>query len=125
MTDTPPATDAAAPPSPGRSRRGGSAPFFFVVLESAVTVPLALGWLLLSLPATAEWATAVPGAPAPEGHAGLAWSACGVLVSVVLTWLLRLVPGHVTRHAVDGVVALRLAAGLVVTAMLLLGLFDG
>ncbi|CAL9566063.1 hypothetical protein [Streptomyces sp. enrichment culture] len=106
-------------------RRGGSAPFFFVVLESAVTVPLALGWLMLSLAMYLEASTAVPGAPAPEGPGGLAWAACAVLGSVAVTWLLRLAPGHVLRHAVDGVVALRLAAVLIVTAVLCVDLFDG
>ncbi|MEU3821941.1 hypothetical protein AB0E74_20340 [Streptomyces sp. NPDC030392] len=122
MTDTPPLTDAVPPQTRGGSRRRGSAPFFFVVLESAVTVPLALGWLLLSLAMRLEAATAVPGAPVPDGHEGLGWSAGGVLVSVALTWLLRLAPGHVTRHAVDGVVALRLPAVLIVTAVLLVDL---
>ncbi|MFJ8691540.1 hypothetical protein [Streptomyces roseolilacinus] len=91
---------------PARARRRGSAPFLFVVVESAVTTALALGWLV--------WALRGPG-----GHTGPAWGACGVLGSVVVTGLLRRVPGHVLRHAVDGVIALRMVAVLVVTAVLL------
>ncbi|OEJ93855.1 hypothetical protein J116_004600 [Streptomyces thermolilacinus SPC6] len=96
-----------------------------MVLESAVTTPLAIGWLMLSWAMCMEAATAGPGVPVPEGHGELAWAACGVLGSVAVTWLLRLVPGHVLRHAVDGVVALRLVAVLAVTAALFLDLFDG
>ncbi|KAF0650457.1 MULTISPECIES: hypothetical protein [Streptomyces] len=110
---------------PARARRGGSAPFLFVVVESAVTTLLALSWLVTALAMYLESSTAVPGARVPEGHGGLAWAACGVLGSVVVTWLLRLVPGHVLRHAVDGVAVLRLVAVLVVTAVLFLDLVDG
>lgn len=111
--------------NPARARRRGSAPFLFVVAETAVTTALALGWLALSPAVRPESYDLAPGAPGPEGHGGLAWGACGVLGSVAVTWLLRLVPGHVTRHAVDGVVALRLVAVLVVTAVLLLDLVGG
>ncbi|MDT9682242.1 hypothetical protein RND61_09165 [Streptomyces sp. TRM76323] len=111
--------------NPARARQRGSAPFLFVVVETAVTTALALGWLALSLATRPESYDPAPGVPGAEGHGGLAWGACGVLGSVAVTWLLRLVPGHVTRHAVDGVVALRLVAVLVVTAVLLLDLVDG
>ncbi|MFV2118364.1 hypothetical protein ACE14D_07930 [Streptomyces sp. Act-28] len=121
----PAVTDGTDIRNPTRARQRGSAPFFFVVLESAVTTPLALGWLVLALAMYMESYDLQPGVQGPEGHAGLAWSACGVLVSVALTWLLRLAPGRVTRHAVDGVVALRLVAVLVVTAVLFVDLIDG
>ncbi|GGQ00376.1 hypothetical protein [Streptomyces roseolilacinus] len=99
-------------PDPARARRRGAAPFLFVVVESAVTTALALGWLMSAL-------------QGPEGHTGLVRGACGVLGSVVVTGSLRLVPGHVLRHAVDGVIALRLVAVLVVTAVLLPVLVGG
>ncbi|MEU7565363.1 hypothetical protein AB0A99_04980 [Streptomyces fradiae] len=119
------ADDTGTQDSARARRGGGSAPFLFVVVESAVTTLLALGWLVTALAMHLESSTAAPGVPGPEGHEGLAWGACGVLGSVAATWLLRLVPGHVLRHAVDGVAVLRPVAVLVVTAALFLDLVDG
>ncbi|MEU8757596.1 hypothetical protein [Streptomyces sp. NPDC048659] len=107
-------------------RARGDGRFAFVVVESVVSGLLAVGWLLLALAMSMEAYDRVPGEPGtPEGQGGLALLALGVGVSVGVTWALRLFRAPGARLVVDGVVALRLLAVLVVSVLLGMDLLDG
>ncbi|WP_345615930.1 MULTISPECIES: hypothetical protein [Streptomyces] len=104
----------------------GTGSFVLAVVESAVTSVLSMCWLLLALAISLESYGLDSGAPGrPHGHATLAWSACGLPASLGVTWLLGASRRAAVRRVADGVVAARLLAVLVVTALLTVDLLDG
>ncbi|MFJ8696965.1 hypothetical protein [Streptomyces roseolilacinus] len=109
--------------SPGRR---GAAPLVFAVVETTVTAVAALCWILLALAMYMEaydQPASYPGRP--EGHAELAYLACGMLVSLAVTWTLRLVTVRAVWHIVNGLIAARLVTTLVITTVLTVDLLNG
>ncbi|MET9375826.1 hypothetical protein ABZX98_17000 [Streptomyces sp. NPDC002992] len=111
---------------PAADARRGTFRLVLAVVETAVTAVLATGWLLLAAAMYMESYDLDPSAPGqPDGHAQLAWLAVGVLASVGVTWLLRVVRKPGVRAAADGLIALRMLAVVVVTTILAADLLDG
>ncbi|WP_432250431.1 hypothetical protein ACRAR1_27380 [Streptomyces sanyensis] len=104
----------------------GTGSFVLAIVESAVTSVLSTCWLLLALAMYLESYGLDPGAPGrPHGHAALAWSACGLLASLGVTWLLGASRSAAVRRVADGAVTARLLAVLVVTVLLAVDLLNG
>ncbi|MCP9986077.1 hypothetical protein LUX01_04445 [Streptomyces sudanensis] len=112
-------------PAPQPDRRS-TALLVLATAETAITAVVSLCWLLLALAMYMESYDLDPSAPGqPRGHAELAYSALGTLASLAVTWSLRLAPRRVVRHAVNGLIAVRLAFVLLLTAVLAVDLLNG
>lgn len=95
----------------------------FAIRETCVTLFAAFCWRVLAFAMYAEGYDLDESAPVQvTGDEEIAALALLFALSVPLTWLLRLVPWHPFRTTVDSVVALRLIAVAVLSAVMFFGL---
>ncbi|MGW6643860.1 hypothetical protein [Streptomyces iakyrus] len=103
------------------SRRPG-----FARTEAVVALAAALCWRLLAFAMYAEGYDLDPSAPRQMvGDAEIARLALLLAVSVAVTWSLRLLPWPPLRTAVDAFAVVRLAAVLLLSAVMALALITG
>jgi hypothetical protein len=98
----------------------------FARTESVVALCAALCWRLLAFAMHAEGYDLDPSAPRQmSGDAEIARLALLLAVSVAVTWSLRLLPWPPLRTAVDALAVVRLAAVLLLSAVMALALLTG
>ncbi|GEC08419.1 hypothetical protein SSP24_60740 [Streptomyces spinoverrucosus] len=96
------------------------------LVETVVTLFVALCWKVLAFAMYAEGYDLDPSAPVQmSGDEQIEDLALLFAASVPLTWLLRLVPWSPVRTATDALVALRLVAVLLLSAVMFLALLTG
>ncbi|WP_329328687.1 hypothetical protein [Streptomyces luteogriseus] len=98
----------------------------FVIAETAVALCAALCWRLLALAMYAEGYDLDPSAPRQmSGDAEIARLALLLAASAAVTWSLRLLPWPPLRTAVDALAVVRLAAVVLLSAVMALALLTG
>ncbi|MFF8872831.1 hypothetical protein [Streptomyces massasporeus] len=98
----------------------------FAPVESVVALCAALCWRLLAFGMYAEGYDLDPSAPRQmSGDAEIAHLALLLAVSVPVTWSLRLLPWQPLRTFVDALAVVRLAAVLLLSAVMALALLTG
>jgi hypothetical protein len=98
----------------------------FALAETAVTLFAALCWKVLAFAMYAEGYDLDPSAPGQvSGDAEIARLALLFAASVAVTWLLRLPHWPPLRTAADALIAVRLAAVLLLSAVMFLALLTG
>jgi hypothetical protein len=98
----------------------------FARTETVVALAAALCWRLLAFAMYAEGYDLDPSAPRQmSGDAEIARLALLLAVSVAVTWSLRLLPWPPLRTAVDALAVVRLAAVLLLSAVMVLALLTG
>ncbi|MFF0222207.1 hypothetical protein [Streptomyces sp. NPDC004629] len=98
----------------------------FALLETGVTLFAALCWKVLAFAMYAEGYDLDESAPVQvTGDDDIAALALLFGLSVPLTWLLRLVPWPPLRTTADSVIALRLVAVVLLSAVMFVGLLTG
>ncbi|MFF6951959.1 hypothetical protein ACFZAD_25295 [Streptomyces iakyrus] len=98
----------------------------FARTENMVALAAAACWRLLAFAMYAEGYDLAPSAPRQmSGDAEIARLALLLAVSVAVTWSLRLLPWPPLRTAVDALAVVRLAAVLLLSAVMVLALLTG
>ncbi|MEV5319257.1 hypothetical protein AB0K92_16670 [Streptomyces sp. NPDC052687] len=98
----------------------------FALLESGVTLFAALCWKVLAFAMYAEGYDLDDSAPAQvTGDEDIAALALLFGLSVPVTWLLRLIPWQPLRTATEAIIALRLVAVVLLSAVMFAGLLTG
>ncbi|MFF5841824.1 hypothetical protein ACIP25_08990 [Streptomyces massasporeus] len=98
----------------------------FARAETVVALCAALCWRVLAFAMYAEGYDLDPSAPHQmSGDAAIAHLALLLALSVAVTWSLRLLPWPPLRTAVDALAVVRLAAVLVLSAVMALALLTG
>lgn len=98
----------------------------FALAETVVALCAALCWRGLAFAMYAEGYDLDPSAPRQmSGHTEVASLSVLLAVSVAVTWSLRLLPWPPLRTAVDALAVVRLAAVLLLSAVMALALLTG